>query len=291
MTRLFLLIAALSWAAGRPARAQEPGADKPEESGGETDEADLAKKIQNPVADLISIPFQDNIDYGIGPNQRAQNTLNIQPVIPVHLTEHWNLIMRIIVPVVSSPIVSQTTGGSNGLGDANPTFFLTPANAGTLIWGVGPTFLIPTATQTSLGSGKLSIGPSAVVLAQPKPWTIGVLANNVWSVAGYSDRSSVNRMLIQYFVNYNLPHAWYLASQPIIVADWKQPSGQRWLVPFGAGFGKIFKIGKLPFNGTLQAYGYAIKPDGGPDWQLRAQIALLLPTQKPPPPPAQEASR
>src|SRR5262249_48793145 len=143
----------------------------------------LQKATQNPVANLISVPLQDNSNFSVGPYDRTQNVLNIQPVIPIHLSEKWMLITRIIQPVVWQPYPSQTTGGEFGFGDMNPTFFLSPAKPGKLIWGVGPAFVIPTATNQILGQGKLSIGPSFVALAQPGHWTVGALVNNVWSVA------------------------------------------------------------------------------------------------------------
>jgi hypothetical protein len=167
---------------------------KQPEAGGGHDTAALQNAVQNPVSNLISVPLQDNVDYDIGPFDRARNTLNIQPVIPVGLSERWNLIVRTIVPIVYQPDVAQSTGGTSGLGDINPTFFLSPAHPGTLMWGLGPTFLLPTATQRPVGAGQWCAGP-AVVLVQPKPWTIGVLAQNLWSVAGEDDRADVNQLL------------------------------------------------------------------------------------------------
>jgi hypothetical protein len=200
-------------------------------------------------------------------------------VIPLKVSERLNLITRTIVPIMYEPILTQTAGGSSGLGDINPSVFLSPAKPGKLIWGVGPTGLLPTASQTSLGTGKWAAGPAAVLLVQPHPWTVGVLVNNLWSFAGADDRPAINSMTLQYFVNYNLPKAWYLASQPIITANWNAASEDRWLVPFGAGFGKIFKLGKLPLNGQLTAYYNAVRPDQtpSPQWQMRAQIAMLFP--------------
>jgi hypothetical protein len=271
-----LAAVALAWAS--TAAAQEPEQDAPPaEAAGQHDESELAAQTQNPVAALISVPLQENLDYGIGPNARARSTLNIQPVIPTHLFGNWNLISRIIIPVVYQPDVMMTTGGSSGLGDLNPQFFVSPAKPGALIWGLGPAFLIPTATQTSLGTGRWGAGPTGVVLVQPKPWTIGVLASNLWSFAGDDGRANINQLTLQYLVNYNLPHGWYLTSAPILTANWKAASGDTWLVPFGGGAGKVFKLGKQAMNGSLSAYGNAVKPTGAPDWQLRAQLALLFP--------------
>ncbi|MFP2924369.1 neuromedin U [Pyxidicoccus sp. 3LG] len=248
----------------------------------EPPEQNLAKDIQNPVANLISVPLQDNIDLGVDPGDRVRNTLNIQPVIPVTLTERFNLISRIILPVLYQPDLADGSGGTFGLGDTSATFFVAPSKPGALIWGVGPALLLPTATDEVLGTGKWSIGPSVVALVQPEPWSFGVLANQVWSVFGDDDRGSVNQLLVQYFVTYNLPDGWYVTSAPIITANWEAPSGDQWTVPFGAGAGKLFKAGRLPLNGSLSAYYNAVRPDspGAADWQLRVQLAFLFPKGK-----------
>jgi hypothetical protein len=269
------------------AQDAQSGKDQPPAEGGK-DTGDLAKAVQNPVADLISVPFQNNTSYNIGVNERAANTLNIQPVIPVHLSDSVLLISRIILPISYQPDLTNTGGGSSGFGDVNPTFFFSPAKPGKLIWGVGPALILPTATQRSVGTGKWSAGPAAVALVQPGHWTIGVLASQVWSFAGPSDRSTVSLMTVQYFVNYNLAHAWYLTSSPILTFNWEAPSSEEWLVPFGGGVGKIFKLGKLPLNGSVQAY-YNVRSDESTTlarWQARVQLAFLFPAagSKPKPP-------
>src|SRR5271157_5459392 len=192
----------------------------------ESKTAALAKAAQNPVANLISFPLQNNTAFGIGPYERAQNVLNIQPVIPFHISEKWNLITRTILPVVWQPN-DQPTQGWFGFGDLNPSLFLSPAKPGKLIWGVGPAFVFPTATAEQLGQGKFSLGPSVVVLSTPGHWVMGALINNVWSVAGPHERAVVNQMLLQWFVNYNMKKGWYLSTSPIITADWRAPSGNQ----------------------------------------------------------------
>ena len=172
--------------------------------------AALQKATQNPVANLISVPLQNNTNFGYGPYDRDQDVLNIQPVIPAQLSKNWKLISRIIQPIVWQPYPNQNTGGEYGLGDMNPTFFLSPAKPGKVIWGAGPAFVVPTATNDILGQGKFSMGPSFVALWQPEHWTIGALVNNVWSVAGSGSRPPVNQMLLQYFINYNMKKGWYL---------------------------------------------------------------------------------
>jgi hypothetical protein len=243
----------------------------------------LRKAAQNPVASLISFPAQDNWNFGIGPNERIQNVLNIQPVIPLSMGENWNLIIRWITPVIYQPVdVPQASGpavqsGYYGFGDMQPAFFISPKK-GKLIWGVGPQLLLPTATKTGiLGQGKFGMGPSAVILVQPNKWTLGFLVNNVWSLAGNSHLPDVNQFLLQYFINYNLPKGWYITWQPILTANWKVTNGGRWVVPVGGGIGRIMRLGAQPVNLTAQFYGNAVHPPGGSPWSMRLQIAFLFP--------------
>src|SRR5207248_2720854 len=200
----------------------------------------LQKAVQNPVASLISFPLQNNTNFDLGPNRRIQNVLNLQPVIPLHITPNWNLIVRWITPVISQPDITQKDTSIFGFGDMLPTFFFSPANTTKLVWGAGPAFLLPSATNRALGQGKVGIGPSVVVLVQPSHWTIGALVNNVWSVAGPSSRPDVNQMTLQYFVNYNLTKGWYLTSSPILTANWEAVKGNQWVVPVGGGAGRVF---------------------------------------------------
>jgi len=242
---------------------------------------ELRKEAQNPVASLISVPIQDNANFGVGPADRNQNVLNIQPVIPINVSKDWNLIIRWITPIVYQPLPAPQTG-VYGLSDMNPSFFFSPKKKakGVLIWGLGPTVVLPTATNTTfLGQGKLSMGPTFVALAQPSRWTIGFLANNVWSVAGHSDidKPAVNQFLLQWFVNYNLKHGWYLTTAPIVTANWKAIGNNVWTVPFGGGVGRIMKLGFQPVNISATFYGNAVYPAGTSTWTMRLQLALLFP--------------
>jgi hypothetical protein len=258
-------------------------------------EEELAKQTQNPVADLISVPLQTNFNFGAGfHHNKMIYILNFQPVIPINLSEEWNLIARIIMPIINQPNLSPSVGGTvpsttgTGLGDINPTFFLSPAKPGQLIWGFGPTFTLPTATDRNLGAGNWSMGPAAVALTIQGPWIYGALMNNQWSVGGWDDRA-VNSMLLQWFLNYNLPGGWYFTTSPIVTANWKaEKGGDVWTVPLGGGFGKVFRLGqilsledrpiaKLAVNTQLAAYGNVVRSDFGPKWQLRFQIQFLFP--------------
>lgn len=236
----------------------------------------LQKAVQNPVANLISAPLQNNTNFGVGTYDRTQNALNFQPVIPAKIGQNWMIVTRLIQPFVWQPYPAPTTG-EYGLGDMNPTFFLSSQRPGKVIWGAGPAFVLPTATNKILGQGKFSIGPSFVALTQPGPWTLGALVNNVWSVAGSGDRPAVNQMLLQYFVNYNLKKGWYVSLAPIITANWKASGGNVWTIPFGGGIGRVTKLGFQPINVTAQFYSNPIRPGGASSWSMRLQIAFLFP--------------
>jgi hypothetical protein len=243
----------------------------------EQNNSDLAKQAQNPIANLISLPLQNNTNFGIGPDNETQNILNIQPVWPFSISDKLNLITRTIIPVVSQPdILTGGEGRVNGLGDTTFTGFFSPKDSPKFTWGVGPVFLLPTATDDTLGADKWGAGASVVLLAMPGKWVVGSLFSNVWSFAGSGDQD-VNLFTWQYFINYNMANGWYLTSAPIINANWEADSDNTWTVPFGGGLGKIFKIGKQPVNGQVGAYYNATKPDSGADWQLRLQLQFLFP--------------
>jgi hypothetical protein len=259
-----------------------PVAEETPASGAESADQ-LRKAAQNPVASLISVPIQENWNFNIGPSNRTQNVLNLQPVIPLTLSKDWNLIVRWITPVIFQPVpVPQAQGppvqsGFYGLGDMQPAFFVSP-NKSKVIWGIGPQLLLPTATKTAiLGQGKFGLGPTVDLLVQPGKWTFGLLANNVWSVAGHSDLPKVNQFLLQYFINYNLKKGWFLTWQPTLTANWVATNGGRWVVPMGGGVGRIMRLGAQPVNLGLQFYGNAVHPPGASPWGLRMQIAFLFP--------------
>ena len=200
------------------------------------DTSDLAKAAQNPVANMISLPLQNNTNFKGGPLERTQNILNIQPVYPISLSEDWNLITRTILPVVSQPgltgikvvgdeIIVDPEGKVEkdrtfGLGDTTFTAFFSPKDSGKLTWGVGPVLLLPTATDDALGSDKWGLGPSAVLLTMPGNWVVGSLFSNLWSVGGSGDQD-INLFTWQYFINYNIPdgNGLYLTSAPIIPGE------------------------------------------------------------------------
>ena len=276
-----------------PLQAQDEILEEEEEViAEEEDHSDLAKAAQNPLASLISLPFQNNTSFGIGddPIDLTSNVLNIQPVVPFELSGSLNLITRTILPIVAAPTVNvidpddpSLASTTWGLGDLLWTGWFTPVTDGIVMVGVGPALLFPTGTSDDTGQGKWGAGPSVVFVATPGSALLGFLVNNIWSYAGPSDRRDVNQMVIQYFINYNLPKGWYLSSAPIITANWEEPAGRKWIVPFGGGGGKVFKIGKQPINSQIQAFYNAVTPKDnegdrvGPEWSLRLQLQLLFP--------------
>ncbi len=198
---------------------------------------ELAKAAQNPVANLVSLPFQNNINFKVGPKEQTQNVLNIQPVVPFVLNADWNLITRTVVPVISQPDFGVSGGGHSGVGDIQLSTFFSPSRptSSGWIWGVGAIALLPTADSKVLGQGKWGLGPTAVAVRLEKgsPWGYGLLINNVWSFGGDDARPDVNQMLIQPFVNYNVSGhpGFYIGSSPMITADWKSNGRNAWTVP------------------------------------------------------------
>jgi hypothetical protein len=242
----------------------------------------LAKAAQNPIADMISVPFQYNANLNYGSSRSTQSVLNIQPVIPFHVTPEWNLITRTILPVISQPPLTPDQGRTNGLGDLQFSAFLSPAHSGSLVWGVGAIAQAPTATDNVLGQGKWGLGPTAVALhiEEGSPWLYGALINNVFSVGGQSSRPGVNQMLIQPFINYNFPShpGRYLTFSPIITANWDATSSSdRWTVPVGLGIGQIMRWGRQPVNLQAAAYYNIEKPAYASNWNLRLQVQFLFP--------------
>lgn len=253
--------------------AAQPRANKEATSEAKTEA--LAAEAQNPIANMISIPFQNNLTAGMGPNRdKTLNVFNIQPVVPVALSKELTLVTRTILPVLSQPAAERT---QNGIGDLNPTFFFVPKANGPWTLGFGPTLVLPTASISSLGSGKWSAGPAAVAVYSKGPWVAGALINNVWSFAGDSGRGAVSAFLLQPFINYNLSNGWYLVSSPIVTANWQAANGEQWILPVGGGVGRVFRVGRQPLNASLQAYANVVKPENFGELTIRAQLQFLFP--------------
>jgi hypothetical protein len=241
------------------------------------DTQDLAKKLSNPIASLISVPFQFNYDSGYGPNDGDKAYVNVQPVIPITLNDNWNLISRTILPIAWQHDVAGPSGDQSGLGDITQSLFFSPSQptASGIIWGVGPVFLLPTATDELLGGKKWGAGPTGVVLKQFDGWTVGMLANHIWSFAGDSDRSDINSTFLQPFVSYTTKDAWTFTLNTESAYNWER---HQWSVPINFQVSKLVVVDKQPISLFAGVRYWAVSPDSGPDgFGFRTGIALLFP--------------
>ncbi|WP_228148109.1 transporter [Roseibium algicola] len=240
-------------------------------------DSDLAKKLSNPVASLISVPFQWNYDHGFGPADGNKITLNIQPVVPFSLNEDWNLISRTILPVVWQDDIAGNSGTQFGLSDTTQSFFFSPKEptSGGIIWGLGPVLLLPTGTDDLLSTRKWGAGPTGVVLRQSGPWTYGGLVNHVWSYAGDDNRNDVNSTFLQPFLSYTTDDAWTFTLNSESTYDW---TADEWSVPINAMVAKLVTIDKQPISFQAGVRYYAASSDNGPEgFGARAAVTFLFP--------------
>ena len=237
---------------------------------------DLAKAAQNPVASMISVPIQSNINYDWGPEGKTFAVTNLQPVLPFRLNDDWNLVTRTILPIVSQPSLGADTDRLWGTGDTVFTGFFVPADSGDWTWGVGPVVQLPTTSNDRLGRDIWGAGASAVALTMPGRWVVGGLVSNLW---GFDEEpgDELNLFTFQPFVNYNFDKGWYLTFSPIVTADWEADSGEKWTVPVGGGIGKIFKVGSQAMNAQLHYYYNVEKPDLVGDSSIRLQLQFMFP--------------
>jgi hypothetical protein len=244
---------------------------------------DLAAAAQNPIGNMISMPFEYDGNYGVGTLDNAQSVVTFEPVAPVKLSEDVTLILRPIIPFVWKPKLFLGDTSEAGLGDIVLETFFTPAEAqqvpgGIFTWGIGPAIQFDTASDPSLGTGQNALGVDAVVFAAIKPFTFGALVTNMWGISNVpTGRTRVNAMTLEPFVNYNMDDGWYLTASPVMTANWSAPSGQQWTIPLGGGFGRIFKIGSQPVNAQVQAFGHVANPRGGAEWSSKASFTFLFP--------------
>ncbi|TGT42716.1 transporter [Mesorhizobium sp. M8A.F.Ca.ET.165.01.1.1] len=240
-------------------------------------DADLAKKLSNPIASLISVPFQYNYDRGYGPDDGSRSVINIQPVIPISLNDDWNLISRTVLPVTWQDDIAGDSDSQFGLGDTVQSLFFSPKapGPGGLVWGVGPVLLLPTGTDAMLGGQKWGVGPTGVVLKQSGPWTYGMLANHIWSFAGDEDRSDVNATFLQPFLSYTTADAWTFALNTESTYDWVK---EDWSVPVNFTVSKLVKFGSQPVSLQAGVRYWAVSPDGGAEgFGFRTGITFLFP--------------
>ena len=276
-----ILTASICLLASAVAEAQKPAP---------ADAADLAKKLSNPISDLVSVPFQFNWYQHVGELELSTFILNVQPVIPTELNDHWNLIMRIIVPFIGQPPLFERDVAASGIGDITASFFFSPRNNSGFTWGVGPAFVMPSSYQPTIGSGHYSLGPTAVALQQTGKWTIGVLWNQVWSVAGDKRREDVNQMFLQPFLAYQATRTVTLTLNSETTGNWEAHGDDRWTIPILGEIAKLDKFGPFPASYQLGLSWFAATPQisgidqlgriGGPSWNIRGAVIILLPEKK-----------
>jgi hypothetical protein len=278
MVRAFrFIVGAAVLSAASPGWPQAASPAPAPAQGGES--ADLAKKLANPISDLVSVPFQFNWEQGVGPDEQTRFVLNVQPVMPFALNKDWNLIARVITPLVSQPALSEGGAPAFGVSDILASFFFSPSGTGSLTWGVGPVLGLPSTTLPTLGTEKWTAGPTFVALKQSGPWTVGLLVNQAWSFAGNSDRSDVSQMFLQPFVARTTRSLWTITLQSESTANWEADS-DKWTVPINLVFSKLSSFGPFPASYQFGGGVFVARPELAPSWKARAAIVILLPRRK-----------
>ena len=243
------------------------------------DHADLAKKLSNPISDLVSVPFQFNWEQNAGPDKQTRFILNVQPVIPFALTPKVNLIARIIVPFVSQPPLFEGGTAASGVSDILTSFFFAPNTGRSFTWGAGPVISLPSTAEPTLGTEKWSAGPTIVALQQFGPWTVGALWNQLWSFSGNPSREDVNQMFVQPFLAYTTKKALTLSVQSESTGNFKADDEQ-WTVPINFIVSKVASFGMFPASYQVGFGAFAVHPETSPSWKIRGAIVLLLPRQR-----------
>lgn len=248
----------------------------------------IIKTSQNPVGNIAIVPFQNNFNYGVGPFTRFQYNLNVQPVVPFMLSKNMTLIARTIIPIINQPsfapppvCASQYGCGSTfGLGDIQEQLFFAPkTKPGALIWGAGPIIQVPSASPGTLGAGKWAVGPNVVALIMPGHIVAGILASQIWSIAGQVNRPDISSALFQPFFNYNLKGGWAISTAPIVTANWTATQN-KWAVPLGGGVARTFKLGDQLMSLSALYYTYVARPITTPQTNLKVVWSLLYPIKR-----------
>ncbi len=245
----------------------------------QVEEEDLAKAAQNPLGDIISLPFQNNTSFGYGDYNKTGNVLNIQPILPFGLGDKgWVMMNRFIIPLPETrpDLSTEDAENTTGLGDINYTVWFAPPPKGKLTWGFGAVTIWPTASKPELGSDKFSVGPSFIIVSMSKKWMFAGIISEWWSIGGNEDSPDVNIFYFQYIATRFLEKRWYMTSAPIITSDFEAENGQQWTIPLGAGVGKMFNIGSMPMDFGMHAYYNVVSPSSGPDWSIRLQLKFIF---------------
>lgn len=265
----------------------------------QTSDEELAKESQNPIGNLISVPFENTFYFDIGPSDSTAFSTTMKPVYPMNFGD-INLINRFILPYIYAEgqdeedlkglipddggfdpgfgaTIGAATGSADGFGDLTYQGFFTSAKPSKILWGAGPAITFPTHSEDRFGSDKVSAGPSLVVLAKPGKWLFGTLMQHQWDVAGRSSAPDVEKSSMQFFVNYNFSDGWYFTSSPTITANWEADSDDRWKVPLGGGIGKLHRFGKQPVDFKLVGYSNVEQSDFGPDYEVTFTVKFIFP--------------
>jgi len=240
-------------------------------------DVDVAKLVNNPLAETVTLEAQPSFNFGVGPSSDTEYVFNLQANIPIPLGAGWDAVARTVLPLVNEPSGAPGEDYTFGLGDLQETVFVSPPSSEDFIWGFGPVLQLPTATATVTGSGKWAVGPTIAAVFNSGPWQVAGQVNDLWSFAGHRGRPALNLLLLQPVVNYSLSPEWFLTCGPSVTVDWKAGAGDRWTVPVGAGFGRIFTLGSRAWSLQTEAYWNVVHPADGPRWSLILTVQLLFP--------------
>ncbi len=251
MNKKYSLVSIFIFLIAFPLCAQDADASAPAPA---SDQAALAKAAANPIANMISLPFQFNFNFDQGPYERYGTVMNFEPVLPFRLSKTWNVVTRTIIPIIQKPYMLSETGSTSGIGNTNFNAFFVPQSIGIFTYGFGLTMNIPTATDPALGGDAFGIGPTIVFLFMPGKWVLGATAGWTMAYKSPDGTDALNSLFAQYFITVNLKKGWFINTSPTITANFNAPEGEEWTVPVGAGFGKIQHFKKVPVKFNLQYY-------------------------------------
>lgn len=243
-----------------------------------TDDIKVLQDAQYPLSNTIVLPLKNNLGFGFANHKQPQDLLQIEPRLPIKLSENLKVIVRPILPILSQFNTVNQSGNIFGLSDLNPQFYFASANPGKISAGIGPAFAIPTATNSQFGTGKVSAGPSVVFAIENSNWGLGFYGNNVWSFAGSRKRPSVNIFNLEAFMYYNFSNGWFLASTPNLSANWNLSGSDKWIVPVGGGAGRLFKVNDQYIIASIESFYNVLVPSSiGTKWSMRFSLYFVFP--------------